>query len=143
MEKYRLSSYAINVPLKRDNKKELFMHGYSGAIDIIDSAILQFLIENKNMLTLENFPFSNNTWSTLLKRGYITSKTKDEEHLYVKKMGDLIHKRDKAMHRSFGFVVSYDCNFRCPYCYEAKFQNMENVGRKPLLQKRTLIKFIQ
>ncbi|WP_420187434.1 radical SAM protein [Bacteroides pyogenes] len=140
METYRLSSYAINVPLKRDNKKELFIHGYSGAIDIIDSAIPQFLIENRNVLTLENFPFSNKTWSTLLRRGYITSKTKDEEHLYVKKMGDLIHQRDKAMHRSFGFVVSYDCNFRCPYCYEAKISEHGKCWEKTTFTKEQVDK---
>lgn len=140
METYRLSSYAINVPLKRDNMKELFIHGYSGAIDIIDSAIPKFLIKNRNLLTLQSFPFSKDTWYRLLKRGYITSKTKNEELLYVEKMGNLIHQRDKALHRSFGFVVSYDCNFRCPYCYEAKISEHGNSWERSTFTKKQVDK---
>ncbi len=120
MENYRLSSYSIHVPLEKFTGKQLLVHGYTGAIDEISSDITAYLQENKNALCSSDFPYSNATWEKLIARGYLTRKTKDEELRHVKKFADLMHKRDKALNMNFGFLVSYDCNFRCPYCSQAE-----------------------
>lgn len=54
----------------------------------------------------------------LIDRGYITTKTSDEEHNYVIRMSNAMHKRTSILSKNFVFLVAYDCNFRCPYCYE-------------------------
>ena len=46
MEKYRLSSYAISIELESEPDDSLLIHGYTGAIDLIDKSIVRFLIEN-------------------------------------------------------------------------------------------------
>ncbi|MFR8835519.1 radical SAM protein [Bacteroides nordii] len=118
----RLSSYTICIELKTTNKFML-VHGYTGAIDILDRKIILYLKENEDALSEETFPFLDETWKNLQKRGYITSKTKEEEHLFVKKMADLLHRQNKSFQKHFGFLVSYNCNFRCPYCYESKISD--------------------
>jgi len=74
-------------------------------------------------LLRSNAPFDTSkldpdTVEYLLKRGYLTTKTKDEEQDYVRRMAAALQKKDKLMRSSYTIVVTYDCNFRCPYCFE-------------------------
>lgn len=52
MEKYRLSSYAISIELESEPDDSLLIHGYTGAIDLIDKSIVRFLIENPFLIGL-------------------------------------------------------------------------------------------
>lgn len=67
------------------------------------------------------------------KRGYITCLTKDEEFQYVKRIATALHKKEKILHTNFTILVTYDCNFRCPYCFEEE-------ARKCLDKKQTFSK---
>jgi uncharacterized protein len=55
----------------------------------------------------------------LAARGYITTKTEEEEIEYVRRFADLLHRKDKILYKGFLFLVAYDCNFKCPYYYES------------------------
>lgn len=118
METLRTSSYMIPVKLESENGKYMLIHGYTGAIDVVSEELLARI----NALSSEN-DLSEDTLQTLLKRGYVTTKTKEEEYAYIVKIADLLHRKNKVLHNYFGFLISYDCNFRCPYCYEAPISN--------------------
>lgn len=113
MEKLRVSSYMIPVKLENEADKYMLIHGYTGAIDIASEELLNEIksvgIENK---------LTKPMIEHLLNRGYLTNKTQDEEYAYVKKIADLLHKRNKLLTKSFTLAVTYDCNFRCSYCFE-------------------------
>lgn len=130
----RLSSYVICVSLKNTTKKML-VHGYTGALDILDEKIYSHLEDHKNALCKNEFPFLDKTWDKLINRGYITSKNKDEEVLYVQKIADLLHKQNKQNQKNFGFLISYNCNFRCPYCYESKISDFGKAWTKRTFTK--------
>lgn len=113
MENIKLSYYTIPVKLESEANKYLLIHGYTGAIDIIDGNIWK---------QLERFPkdcsLSKAMIALLQKRGYLTSKTKEEEINYVIHLAYLLHQAQSKLYKSFGFIISYNCNFRCPYCFE-------------------------
>lgn len=113
MENIHLSYYTIPVKLEDEENKYLLVHGYTGAIDIVDGSIWEELKDYSSESTL-----SPEATQLLQKRGYLTTKSKDEEIEYVSKLANLFHQAQSKLHKSFGFVVSYDCNFRCPYCFE-------------------------
>lgn len=115
---YKLSLYTIFIELKQADDQYLLVHGYTGAIDIANGSIVRHLKSHRNHLIPQESPFSINTFQLLLKRGYITDKNQDEEIIHVKKLAELLHRRDSILHKNFMFIISYDCNFRCPYCYE-------------------------
>ena len=116
---YRDSSYLIDVPLDAtEGTKHMIIHGYTGAMDIVDGNIARFLDGHKRF-TEDDFVFSENTFNLLLKRGYITEKTAPQERELACRLAELLHKNAKRQAKSFVFMVTYDCNFRCPYCYEA------------------------
>lgn len=116
---YRVSSYLIDVPLDATNgRQSMFIHGYTGAMDIVDGKIASFLQEH-HTFSEDEIIFSKETLDLLYKRGYITDKTAVQERELACRLADLLHKNAKRQAKGFVFMVTYDCNFRCPYCYEA------------------------
>ena len=113
MENLKLSYYTIPVKLEDEENKYLLVHGYTGAIDIVDGDIWK---EMENYSAASNL--SAETIQLLQKRGYLTMKTKEEEHIYVAKIANLLHEAHKRLFKSFSFLITYNCNFRCPYCFE-------------------------
>ena len=123
MQNYLISSYSIFIKLENSDGQYMLLHGYTGALDIVHEDIATFLQSNRNQLDPSNFPFDTKIWETLINRGYITQKSKTEEREHVIKLANLLHKRNKLLHNYFTFIITYDCNFRCPYCYEAHLSN--------------------
>jgi uncharacterized protein len=115
----RKSSYVIDVKLDGTDDKYMLVHGYTGAIDIVSENVVAYL-DNISNIQFKDIQISQSTLDSLEKRGYLTVKTEEEEVAFVKKMANVMHKLAKLKEARFGFIVSYDCNFRCPYCYEAK-----------------------
>ena len=113
MKNLNLSFYTIPVKLTSEPGKYMLVHGYTGAIDIVDEKIWAEMCDE----TLRR-ELPENSLLYLKERGYLTEKITDEEVNYVIKLADLLHRSQCKLFKSFGFVVSYDCNFRCPYCFE-------------------------
>jgi uncharacterized protein len=133
MKNYRFSSYSISVKLDNEEDKYMLIHGYMGAIDIVSEKVINYL-DNANNLENASAKISESTFNTLQNRGYLTTKSENDEVLFVKKMADLMHRKAKLTQCHFTFLVSYDCNFRCPYCYEAE---ISSYGSKWSKQKFT------
>lgn len=110
-----MSSYSISVKLESEKDKYMLIHGYTGAIDIVNKTFL----ENVESVSVSN-SFTKEILSKLISRGYITYKTKEEEYAYVARIAEALHEKDKILNNTFTWVVSYNCNFRCPYCYEER-----------------------
>ena len=113
MDKLRVSSYMIPVKLEQEEGKYMLIHGYTGAMDIVSEALLNDIksVEQENNLTQPMIEL-------LLKRGYLTTKTQEEEYAYVARVAKVVHKKGQILNTSFTWVVTYNCNFRCPYCFE-------------------------
>lgn len=82
----RTSSYMIPVKLESEKGKYMLIHGYTGAMDIVTEHLLEKI---KSITTYHDF--SESTLQTLLKRGYITTKTQDEEYEYVARVAYALH----------------------------------------------------
>ncbi|HBQ60770.1 MAG TPA: hypothetical protein DD671_14430, partial [Balneolaceae bacterium] len=135
MKKYRTSSYTIYVKLDDKNNNYLLVHGYNGAIDQASASVVNFLQTSRVIYKNETLPFSNATFDLLVKRGYITDKSPLEEKKVVREMANIIH-RAEATRKAFLFLVAYDCNFRCPYCFEnAISQNGKGWSKKVFTKK--------
>ena len=94
MEKpLRMSSYTIPVKLENEDGKYMLIHGYTGAIDIVSEKLFHCMKLADAMDDL-----SEETMSTLRKRGYITTKTKEEEHEYVSRMARALTKKGNMLY---------------------------------------------
>ncbi|WP_290448507.1 radical SAM protein [uncultured Muribaculum sp.] len=129
------SYYTITVKLQAEDDKHMLIHGYTGAIDIVDSNIV-------NALNAENISsvLSEDEISLLSQRGYLTNKTVEEEQSYVAHFADVLHRMNSKLYKNFGFVITYDCNFRCPYCFENTISKHGTAWTKKTMTKEMVDK---
>ncbi len=105
----------IPIQLECDSSKYMLIHGYTGAIDIVTNKLASKLMQGNY---IDGTAFSNETLKVLIKRGYITTKSKEEEYNYAARLACAIHRKDEILFKTFTWIVTYNCNFRCPYCFE-------------------------
>lgn len=113
----RISTYEIILPLiGRDDKiingKALLVNGLYGAIDVVDAEIAAKVRE-------EDFgavPFALR--ERLVQRGHITRKDEEGELTDARLLGRIWNKLIGQSGRGPVILPTYDCNFRCPYCFE-------------------------
>lgn len=102
-------------------------------IDLIDETVYQLYLRWKNqrkILETDNQEMFNN----FNERGYLVEP--GEEDVKVKKLLDLLEEKVNKTKTRIDpiFLLTYNCNFRCSYCYE---KNIMNMGRDQLLRKMT------
>jgi uncharacterized protein len=106
----RTSSYVIYVRLPKSGEY-LLMHGYTGAIDVVGK-------ETADSLRFGWYDrLSGAAVAALKMRGYLTDAPITEERDYVRHFAAVLRHRESRS-RNYAFIVAYDCNFRCAYCFE-------------------------
>ena len=114
----RVSSYLIGTYV--GDGKAVFVHGYSGALDLVESVVFDILESSKDG-NIEKKSLDDDLYQFLCERGYITEKTELEEREYVERMVKALNKKNRMTNASFTIVVTYDCNLCCPYCFEKEY----------------------
>lgn len=84
MEKLRISSYVIPIKLEDEINKYMLMHGYTGAIDIVGEEVVTKLLHHQGQF-IDLTSFDEEIGEYLIKRGYLTTKSENEEYEYVKR----------------------------------------------------------
>lgn len=137
MNSFRKSFYSIVVPLDEQSGEFMLIHGFTGAIDIVSKEIGAFF-SNKEELEIKDLECSDGVLKNLINRGFITEKTKDEEIQLVHKMTNAIHLYQKQESKKFYFLINYNCNFRCPYCYENLISNKGKNWSNQIMTRETV-----
>lgn len=112
-----ISRFLISVELKNESREVLLINGLYGFIDVIDENT-SALIKKWNRTGIRKEE-DIELYDKLKKRKYITSK-ESEEIQFERLVKILDGKRKKAINNflSATFILSYRCNFKCPYCFE-------------------------
>lgn len=114
----RTSSYNIIVKVDDDAGRYALLNSYTHAFDIVNQNVYRYL-KNEG----SDCDISDETKKKLVKRGYITSLSKEDERELVKRLLDKIYDEVRLKNFGFHFIISYDCNLRCVYCYEDPILN--------------------
>lgn len=131
----RTSSYTIYVGLPETNEEMLLVHGYTGAYDKVSRKVAQFLLAQEagprpmplyGEWSQEPGVGSDGTADTpsertielLQKRGYLTGMTPQEEEGYVARQAKRLHRNSMDGSVGYLFMPTYQCNLRCPYCFQ-------------------------
>ena len=113
----RISTYEIILPLLDENETEipdrlLFTNGLYGAIDIVEKKYAEKIKAAK----FEEVPLA--LIERLALRGHLTRRSEAEEIADMKLLSRIHRKTLGRASIGVKIMPTYDCNFRCPYCYE-------------------------
>ncbi len=130
----RTSSYTIYVDLPEHGDQVLLVHGYSGAFDTVSKDVADYVrsLETRRppkplfgnwtpepqIQRGDVAPPSDDVVALLKRRGYLTDLFEDEEEDYFCKVAEALHHRESTGSPAYIFMVTYDCNLRCGYCFQ-------------------------
>lgn len=129
------------VSVRLNPQEILLVNTLNGLLDVVD---------NKSMNTIERWKEEgivnclNHDEDTLFKqmskRGYIVKNKTIESSIRETLMDQLLdqNKNEKEKLKEIALVLSYNCNFSCPYCYEA----LEESGSKKIITEDMVDKAI-
>ncbi len=131
----KASNYVIYTHIPETDEYYL-VHGYSGAVDKVSPEVVRYLLDRvdpahtwhikdqeivgETLRGREIGEASPDSVEMLKKRGYLTNMSSGEERSYVSRLAGFLHtKKVSHVAPTFMLVPSYECNLRCPYCFEA------------------------
>lgn len=109
----RPSDYNIILNVDKVKQVNALLNCYTGAFDLVNDEVASYLKGKNNTESI-----SEESMNKLIERGYITSLSSDDEALLVKRIAQSIHDSIRFQSYNFHFIISYDCNLRCVYCFE-------------------------
>src|SRR5947209_13119285 len=126
----RTSSYCIVVKLPKDPNQVLLVHGYTGAYDEVSVDVAEYLYARRAVSKplygtwTSEFDGSSGgegldqeTIAELENRGYLTNLSIEQERERLKSVAGLVHSFEMQS-VNYILVPGYDCNLRCPYCFQ-------------------------
>lgn len=131
----RTSSYTIYVDLPDTADEMLLVHGYTGAYDKVSRRVAEHLLSREagpRPLPLYGewqsepaakgaagaYQPSDHTLELLERRGYLTTMSVDEEQGHLARTAKRLHRHASERGPSYLFMPTYQCNLRCPYCFQ-------------------------
>lgn len=112
----RTSTYEILLPLMDGSEKikdrALLVNGLYGAYDVVTKT------EAEKISAGDFGALPLALRERLLRRGHLTQKSEAEELADMKMLGRLHRMIQGRAVAGLTIMPTYDCNFRCPYCYE-------------------------
>ncbi|HEX5289102.1 MAG TPA: radical SAM protein [Streptosporangiaceae bacterium] len=144
----RTSSYVIYVDLPRDDRNMLLVHGYTGAFDKVSRRVATFVrgLEDRRApkplygdwapepAREDSGDLADQHVDVLVKRGYLTYLTREEELRRFTDIADGLHARPSPP----GYVImpTYDCNLPCFYCFQDQMRTRPELAY--LLKRMTI-----
>ena len=105
----------FNVFVRENNGTELVYNTLRGSISRVNSELAQ-LLKSKDLAPLDNSSLASLV-EDLKEQGILIPPRLDELEEYAQ-----MHRRWKEGRENveFNALLTYDCNFECPYCYQGR-----------------------
>ena len=124
----RTSSYVIYVDLPDQPDRKLLVHGYTGAFDLVSNPVAAWVRALETRPAAKPLfgswqsdpprngaaanPPSDDTLTTLRRRGYLTDLSHADEERLVGKIAGTLHARPERKRPQYVVMPTCDCNLR-------------------------------
>jgi uncharacterized protein len=147
----RTSSYVVYVDLPDDRERWLLFHSYLGVYDLVSRRVAGFLRSQESIPVPkplygdwepdqldadQRWTPSESTIATLIRRGYLTEKSHDEEVESFSRFVASLHDRQRRSSPNYVIMPTYNCNLRCHYCFQDQMRT--NAALSHLLGTMTI-----
>ena len=99
-----------SIPLKVDEDEYLLINSRTGAVDLVDSDVIEFLTSDLSQGDPSIIEF-------LTERGHITVLSPEEELNHIEEICTSLHAKFSRV-KSHYIIPTYKCNLQCTYCWE-------------------------
>lgn len=130
----RVSKYNIYIKLEERENEWLIIQGAKGSFDIVDEEIINTLKESEICINVLD-SLEEEEKNILKNRGYITELSEEDEFEFIETISRTINSAARK-NINVTMLPSYNCNFRCEYCFE---QNLQKKGNKWLNAKMSFV----
>ena len=126
----------IDIDLKCKTGEHLIINGINGLADVIKRPEYEWFKGVLNEEILSDDEEKNSIFKTLVERGYIVENDYDESAERWAIIEQLKKNRQECINKckSVSFVLTYGCNFACPYCYEKGIESRTVMTREQVDQ---------
>ncbi|MCL2854532.1 MAG: hypothetical protein FWE21_02815 [Defluviitaleaceae bacterium] len=111
------------IPVDINSEEKLMINSLNGIIDKISVPVYEIFRKWRGVEEIvPECEVEVALFESLKMRGYLSNSSKDEDVVKEKLVARLreISTKQREACRSITFIPSYNCNFRCPYCFEGE-----------------------
>jgi len=116
--------------LDSDNDKVILVNSLDGISDKVDTAYVDIIKKWQDCEKIvPEGELETSLFNSLKARGYIIESSEEEKHK-KDKIIDILrknHNEGRKRCNHITFIMTYDCNFRCPYCFEEGLTSKQEV----------------
>lgn len=125
----------MEIPL--ENGEVMLINTLSGRIDLVSPAeweIIRGWQRKPKIVAGTEIEYS--LYRALEDRGYLVSSQAEEQEQKMVLMAELKKSHQKRLQElsTLAFIITYGCNFRCPYCYEETNKNNAAVMTEAMVE---------
>jgi len=118
------------IPVEIDDGQVLLINSLNGMIDKVDASTFETITKWQDLdkITPEN-EFESDLFSSLNSRGYTVNSIEEEmarKNEVIKVLREQ-YQKNRRVYNSITFIPSYNCNFRCPYCFEGEVTRKKEI----------------
>lgn len=123
----RIITNLIDIDLKNEKGDHLFINSLYGCVDLVhhdEYCVIKKWIDKSEIYT--NSELETKLLQKLIERKYVFEE--EEEKLIKNQIIEKLKKNteQKTLKNVF-FVLTYNCNFACPYCYERDIKSIQRM----------------
>ena len=120
----KLIKHMVLVEASDTKERGLLVNTITGSIDVLSKEEAALVKEWKDKPEIAENPEEEpaaSLWQGLLAHGFLVKSDEEEEKLVETELekARFIHKRVTTESHEVTFVMTYMCNYACPYCYES------------------------
>lgn len=134
----KFTKYFTKIALNNDNNESLLVHTLYGYIDVLYEFESNVVDKWQNCDNIEPYGTrESDLYKSLIDKKYLIENENEETKYRNNLLSDLRKEHDDRLKnvKNAYFVITYNCNFACPYCFEKDKEDSKKVMTEEMVDR--------